>query len=529
MIDDLFSPVTRRGFVGAAAVAGLALAGCGSSSVNSSASSAAAATGPRKRGGTLRFAGSDVGGTTSTDPTYSQVSWSIVGAMYDSLLRIDHQLNVHPALADEFAPEGNDLQTWNIRLRPGVEFHNGKTVTADDVVFTIRRLADPKTPSFIYGLMDPVDPANGIKKLDERTVRLHLKYPNSQMMTAFWQFPAAILPVGFDPKNPAGTGPFKQTSFTPEQRWTGVRNDNYWMSGQPYLDGMEILGFANPDTARFNALLSGQADAMDHLLPAQIPQLKSRSDLALVVSETGAFEQTAMNNRKGAQFEDPRVRMAFKLMVNRPQMIEEVYGGYGAIGNDTGTWPQFDPAYDASLSQRVQDVEQARSLLKSAGKAGMTVTYRVGEVVPGVLEAADLMIQYGKAIGVTINLEVVSDLAQFYGSAEYETAQLKNDYDDTQTMYENAAYCWLPGSLYNNTGYNNPQVNSLYRQALASTGAKYTELIHEMSRVIWDDGPWIVWGRRNVPDAHSTKFTGFEPDAYGQGLNGYHWNDVSLA
>jgi peptide/nickel transport system substrate-binding protein len=399
---------------------------------------------------------------------------------------------------------------------------------ADDVIFTIQRTINPKTPGFVYGFLDAIDP-NGIKKLDKRTVRLHLKYPNSQISAGFKQIPSSIVPVGFDPKNPVGTGPFKQTGFTPEQRWTGVRNPNYWRQGLPYLDGLEILGFSNPDVARLNALLSGQADGLDRLNPAQLSQVKARSDLATNYSQTGEFMQIEMRCAKGDLFEDKRVRLAFKLMVNRPQLVESIYDGYGEVGNDTGSWALFDPSYDASLPQREQDLEQARSLLKAAGKDGMHVGFRAGEITPGAIAAGDVLIQQAKAAGVTMTLNVVANLADFYGSSSYETAQLKQDFDFTQTMYENAAYCWLPGSLYNNTGYNDPRVNSLYKQALATTGAKYNELMNEMSRVIWAEGPWVVWGRKNLWDAYSKKFTGIVPDSTAVGFNGMNWLEVSLA
>ncbi|MFF1690202.1 ABC transporter substrate-binding protein [Streptomyces sp. NPDC058254] len=518
---------SRRALLGATLAGGLALTGC-SGSADLGSRPTGPPTGPRKRGGRFRFAPSDFGSAVTTDPQASGSSFSLAAAYTDTLVRRDHKWGTRPALAEEFAPDGKDLSTWTIRVRDGVTFHNGKPLTADDVIFTIRRNLDPKNPGFVSGLFHSIDP-HQLTKLDKRTVRLKLKYPNSQLRDSFAEVPAGIVPVGFDPKKPIGTGPFKQQSFTPGQRWVGVRNEDYWMDGRPYLDSLELLGFSNADVARVNGLLSRQLDGIDRVPASQLAQLRQRKDLGVLVSPTGAFQFTSMRCDKGAQFEDNRVRQAFKLMIDRPQMVEIAFGGIGAVGNDVGSWAKFDPTYDSSLLQRTQDVDKARSLLKAAGMDGMSVSYRVGDVEPGAKTAASLMVQYAKAAGVKLELDVVSDLAQFYGSASYRTSQLKNDWNFTQSIYDNASYCWLPSGPFNNTGFDHPKANSLYRQALATTGSKSQELMHELSRVIWDEGPWLVWGRRDIADAYSQKFTGPVADASGLGFNGFHWEEISLA
>ncbi|MFA3877991.1 ABC transporter substrate-binding protein [Streptomyces sp. MMCC 100] len=527
-MSNLPSPfVSRRALLGATLASGLALSGCSGSAAPVS-SPTGPPTGPRKRGGTFRFAPSDFGGTVTTDPQASNSSFSLAAAYTDTLVRRDHDWVPRPALAEEFTPEGDDLATWTIRLRDGVTFHNGKQLTADDVIFTIRRNLDPENPGFVAGLLDSVDPKR-LTKLDARTVRLKLKYPNSMLREGFAEVPAGIVPVGFDPRKPVGTGPFKQQAFTPGQRWVGIRNENYWMEGRPYLDSLELMGFANADVARVNALLSRQIDGIDRVPASQLAQLRQRGELNVLVSPTGAFQFVAMRCDKGSQFEDNRVRQAFKLMVDRPQMVDVAFGGLGDVGNDVGSWARYDPTYDSSLPQRAQDLEKARHLLKAAGQEGMSVRFRVGDVEPGAKTAASLLIQHAKAAGVKLELDVVADLAQFYGSASYRTAQLKNDWNFTQSIYDNASYCWLPSGPYNNTGFDHPKVNSLYRQALATSGSKSTELMRELSRVVYDEGPWIVWGRRDIADAHSRKFTGPVADACGVGFNGFHWEEISLA
>jgi peptide/nickel transport system substrate-binding protein len=532
VFDNLSAEINRRNFLGAgaAATAGLLLTACGSSSPSSSGGTttkAATSSGPRKRGGTIRVSPSDFASATTMDPNYS-APFALATLMYDTLLWQDHDFKtIHPALAEEFEPDGSDLSTWIIKVRPGVEWHDGKPLTADDVIFSIKRMANPKTPGFIYGFLTGI---SQISKVDKMTVKIKLSSPNSQFRWGFVQDAAAMVPVGFNPKKPVGTGPYKYVSFTPGQQLVTTRNDNYWRgNGAPYLDGVTLLGFQNTDTARFNALISGQIDALDRLLTSQVSQVKSHSGLELLVSQTGSFAFTEMRTGKGCQFEDNRVRTAFKLMLDRQQFINEVYGGYGALGNDIGTWSQFDPSLDPNLPQRQQDLEQAKSLLKAAGKDGMNVLYRVAEYTPGNNEIGDIMIQQAKAIGVNVKINAITNIAQMYGSSSYETGQFKLDQDYTQSVFMNASYCWLPGSLYNNTNYNNPKLNSLFKQAIAQTGSKFDEMMGEVSKIIYEDGPWLVWGRQNLTDAYSNKFTGYVPDAVGSGMNGWNWWQISQA
>lgn len=198
------------------------------------------------------------------DPQASDSSFALATALTDTLMGRDHSWRLQPGLAEEFEPAPGNFRSWTIRVRAGVAFHNGKPLGADDVIHTIRRNLDPKNPGFSAGLLASIDP-NGLTALDKRTVRLELKSPNSQLRDGFAEAPTGIVPVGFDPRNPVGTGPFKYQSFQPEQRFVGVRNENYWRHDGPYLDSLELIGFSDPITARTNALISGQIDGMDRV------------------------------------------------------------------------------------------------------------------------------------------------------------------------------------------------------------------------------------------------------------------------
>jgi peptide/nickel transport system substrate-binding protein len=216
-------------------------------------------------------------------------------------------------------------------------------------------------------------------------------------------------------------------------------------------------------------------------------------------------------------------------MADRQQLVNSVYSGYGGIGNDTGAWPEWDVSYPDDIPQREQDLEQARALLKEAGYDGMSTSIRLGEAIPGMVAAGEILIQQAKAIGMNVKENKFTDLAQFYGSNAYYTTPIKVNYDYTQTMYLNLFYCLLPNTVFNSTSYDNPKVNALTKEALTVDGDAYNEKIAEVTKIVHDDGPWLVWGRRDIPDAISKKFTGLVPDAAGTGFNGNYLEEISQA
>src|SRR5262249_23615284 len=143
---------------------------------------------------------------------------------------------------------GDAPDVWTVRLRDGVTFHDGKPLTADDVLFSLRRILDPKRPGRGAAAIGYVDLKRS-KKLDDRTVKIALRSPNVAFPDDLGQYFNGIVPVGYDPKRPVGTGPFKYRSFSPGQQSVFVKNADYWRSGEPHVDQVTIIDFAD-DTAR---------------------------------------------------------------------------------------------------------------------------------------------------------------------------------------------------------------------------------------------------------------------------------------
>ena len=293
-------------------------------------------------------------------------------------------------LAESIEPEKSPKQ-WTIRLKDGITFHNGKPVTADDVIFSLRRILDPKAPKTGAASIGYVDEKQ-LKKLDDRTVRVTLEFANAGFLDDIGQYFNAIVPTDYDPENPVGTGPFKYVSFTPGQQSEFEKYADYWEDGKPYVDKLIIIDFPE-DTARVNALLGGQVDVIDNLPAAQVQSVKSNPNLRVLSSETGAWQPFTMRVDQ-APFDDVKVRQAFRLIVDREQMVQQVLSGQGSIANDL--YARYDPVYASDLPQRQQDLEQAKSLLKQAGQEGLSVELVTAPVFQGIVEAAQVFAAAGQ-------------------------------------------------------------------------------------------------------------------------------------
>jgi peptide/nickel transport system substrate-binding protein len=325
---------------------------------------------------------------------------------------------------------------------------------------------------------------------------------------------AGVVPVGYSPDaigkaNPnVGTGPYKVESFKPGQQSTHVRNPNYWRSGQPYFDKVVIIDFPD-DTARVNALLGGQIDAMTDVPPAQVPVVNGRSGMKVLESPSAAWTPICMRVDV-APFSDVRVRRAMRLIADRPQMVKQALAGHGKIGNDL--YAPFDEAYYSALPQRRQDIDRAKSLLKAAGKSDLTVDLQSSNGAVGMNEGAQVFAQQAKAAGVTVNVKIL-DSDTFYGD-QYLKWPMSTDFWGSRNYLSQVAAGSLPTSPYNEThwpGTGDAKFLTLYKQALSTVDKKKrTEILHEMQKLEYNDGGYIIWGFSTLLDGYRTKVKGLK-------------------
>jgi len=440
-------------------------------------------------------------------------------ATFESLLTYDAEYRLtNDGLAEEVTAEAADK--WIIRLREGVEFHDGKTVGADDVIYSLLRIIDPDEGLFGKSGLASIDPAN-LKKLDERTVEVNLLRADSTIPDQLAQYYNGIVPVEYTRAGAQnGTGPYKVDSFTPGEQSVHVRNDNYWRPEPPPFDQVTVIDFPDP-SAQVNALLSGQVEAITDIPFAQIEVAKAQGNLAILESEGGGWLPLCMAIDL-EPFNDVRVRQAMRLIVDRQQFVDQVLSGHGRIANDL--YGPFDVSYNSTLPQRAQDLEGAMALLKEAGKEGLVVDLHTTDGAAGMVDLAKVFAEQAKGAGVTVNVKIDPN---YYGD-QYLKLPFSVDFWGTRTYLAQVAAGSLPDSPFNETHWPPSDSNfiELYEQALAEVDtAKRTAIIHQMQELEHEQGGYIIPFFNNLVDAYSTTIQGFQTsratlnlDSYGHGF-----------
>jgi peptide/nickel transport system substrate-binding protein len=513
---DRLSLSRRELLVGAGGVllaGGLAACGGGGSSSSPSGGGSTPAAGTPKKGGNFRLGvtgggASDIidGQSIVTKPDQTRLigSWETL-MTYDE----DYVLGTD-GLAEEV--DSSVPGQVDVRLRSGIEFHNGKTLTADDVIYSIKRILNPKEGLFGAAGLGSVDPSN-IKKMDANTVRIGLKQPDSTIPDQLGQYFNGIVPVGYERKGAlkwVGTGPYKIQSFTPGQESVAVRNENYWRPATdgPWFDQVTVTDFAD-SAAQVNALLAGQLDAMTDIPFAQIDTAKAQG-ISILEGNGGGWLPLCMAIDMDP-FTDVRVRQAFRLMADRQALLEQVLSGHGRVANDI--FSPFDACYSSDLAQREQDIEQAKSLLKSAGKDGMTVDLHTTNGAAGMVDSANVFASQCKAAGVTVN---VKNDPNYYGD-QYLKLAFSVDFWGTRGFLPQVGLGMLPPPCPYNETHWPPKTGegsdyiTLYQQALKETDpTKRCDIIHEMQKAEYEVGGYIIPFFNNLVDAHSSKVEGFK-------------------
>src|SRR6266568_2234273 len=520
-------PVGRRQFLrgvagaGALAGAGSLLAACGSSSPAPAGSSSATSS-ARRRGGALKVGLTGGSGSDTLDPhkglTYLDTARA--QALYQPLLQLNTKAQTEFVLAEEISPHGSTSE-WVIRLRPGVTFHDGKPLTAADVIFTLKRILTGKlTGSTPLG---PVD-LKGLKALDKHTVLVPMTSPYGSFLDqlSYWYY-LYVVPVGFNPKQPVGTGPFKYQSFTPGRQSVFVRNENYWRSGLPYVDTLTVIDFSDSASLQ-NALTTGVIHGAGALEGPQIAALAATGSVRTVKSHTGAITPFTMRVDQ-APFNDVNVRQAMRLLVDRQQLINSALDGSGTVGADVSS--PYDPNYDTSL-HREQDIAQAKSLLKKAGQENLKVQLVTSAVATGTVAMATVLAQQAQAAGVTISLKTV-DPTTFFGP-NYLRWTFSQDFYNYSPYLAQVAQSLLPASPFNETHWSLPHYGSLYRQANATADpALRKEIEHEMQQIDFTQGGYIIPAFIDALDAYSTTITGYAAAKVGQPLSDFNFEQFSFA
>jgi peptide/nickel transport system substrate-binding protein len=308
-----------------------------------------------------------------------------------------------------------------------------------------------------------------------------------------------------------GTGPWKYKAFVPGQQSHFVRFPNYWDKPAAYADELLLLDITD-DSARVNALLAHQVDAINQVPSSQVGVVQRTAGFSVLPSKTGAWAPIYMRVDV-KPFNDVRTRQAMRLIANRPQMIEQALSGFGRVANDL--YSPFDPCYAGDIRQRQQDIAQAQSLLKQAGQDGMTVELVTSPLTPGIIPACTVFAQNAKSAGVTVNLRQVDPSALYAGNV-FLTWPFSVSTWPAFTYVTEAGYADGPNASFNETHFSNATFNSLYNQAVRQVDAKKRcGIIHEMQMIQHNEGGYLIWAFTTNVDAYSHRVSGFVPDKTG--------------
>jgi peptide/nickel transport system substrate-binding protein len=347
------------------------------------------------------------------------------GITGEYLIRGRQKTPLNPELALKWTPNAK-ASVWTYQLRPNVKFQSGKTMNADDVVTTYKRLTDPKSGSQALSAFGGVLTPDGVRKIDDLTVEFHLAAPNANFpyLTSSTTYQAIILPtdyaLGTFTTTPQTTGAFKVTSYTAGVRVNYDRFDGWWGGSAP-LDGVDATIYDEDGAAAVAAMLAGSQDLLSQTsLSTGRPLLKNPK--IKMFTARGASHRSIGMRVDTAPFKDARVRRALALTLDRPGLLKTVLGGFGDIGNDSPFAPLYASTSKA-VPQRHKDLRKAKQLLAAAGQAkGFSITL-TGINYLEVPQLAQVFQQSLKSIGVKLTLKILPG-SVYYGGSEKSTPWL---------------------------------------------------------------------------------------------------------
>lgn len=445
-----------------------------------------------KRGGHFRIGASGSSSSDNMNPAFIDgafMQFLNQGTVRGSLVEIDADYQPRPDLAESWEPSA-DLKRWVIKLRKGVEFHNGKTMTSEDVIASINYHRGEESTSGAQAILQSI---SDIRKDNDHTIIFDLETPDADFLFLLNDYHLTIQPaesVENDFTDGIGTGPYVLENLQPGVRAETSRNPNDYRDDRGWFDSVEYLAI-NDATARNLALQSDNVDAIDnvsHQLYDRVTGLPGVRGVEVQGNQHYALPMLGDHE----PFTDVNVRRALKHAINREHWVKSVLQGHGTVGKDVplGAANRF---LDPDLSDPEYDPDKVRFYLDKAGLDDLSVALSVSNVPFGnAVEAAQIFSSDAEAAG--INLRVDRQPEDGY----WESVWMKKPFCVTvwggrPTADWMFSQVYASGAPWNESRWSNDRFDKLLLEARAERDEdKRGELYAEMQQILQDDGSTII-------------------------------------
>ncbi len=503
---------TRRELMSWLMAAGMSAAAAGS--VVANATGALAQT--PKKGGRIRVAGNSTSTADTVDPAKGSLStdYSRCTMFYNGLTVLDESLTPQLELAE--AIENSKATVWTIKLRKDAAFHDGKKLTADDVVFSLARHMDPAVGSKAKSLAQQM---KEIKATGPNEVTVTLAAPNADFPVVLGTSHFLIVKAGTtDFSKAVGTGPYTCKEFTPGVRSVAVRNPNYWKSGRAHVEEIEFIGIPD-ENARTNALLSGDLHLAAAVSPRSTKRVLSTPGYAIFETKSGNYNDLIMRQDADPS-KNPDLVLALKHLFNREQLRSAVFQGHAVVANDQPVDPS-NRFFAAGVPQRPYDPDKAKFHLQKSGLANTSLPV-YAQAGSTALDTALVLQQAGQQIG--LNLDVKRMPSDGYWSNVWMKHPLTfgniNPRPSADILF---TLFFKSDSPWNESGWKNERFDQLLLEARAETDvAKRKQMYGEMQTLVRDKCGIGIPLFISFLDGHSSKLKGLRPIPTG-GLMGYNF------
>lgn len=502
--------LTRRGLVGAAIGTGMAMTAGGIFLPRH----AQAQPQPRY-GGRIRVASISTSTADTLDPAKAALSTDYfrLNMFYNGLTRYDANLAAQPELAESI--ESSDRQTWRIKLRKGVVFHDGQPLTSSDVAYSLLRHKDPATASTIKTIADQF---TEVRVDGPSEVLIRLAGRNADLPAILAQVQFLIVRNGTrDFRAANGTGPLRLAEFTPGVRTIGLRNPAYWKHGRPYLDEIELIGIPD-EVSRVNALLSGDVHCINGVNPLSTKRIQTTGGYKVVSTPSGLYTDLIMQ-QKELPTGNPHFVLAIKYMIDRALIKRALFRDFGFIANDQPI-PPFHPYYRRDLPQRPYDPDRAKWHLAQAGLTGVRLPMFCSPAAEGSVDMASVIQELGSHIG--LRLAVNRMPSDGYWSTHWMRHPLSfGNTNPRPTADLIFSLFFRSDAVWNESKWSNPTFDRLLVEARGEADEnRRKQLYGEMQELVSEHCGIAIPVFINLLDGYDQRVKGVYPIPIG-GLMGY--------